>query len=149
MRLLPLLTLFALSLLAMPSPGSSQGIAQLMTGFREGGGWVSIPIEEGRGTFSTITLPTAAMSVAGCINVWSVHSGTWKIEAHEKVLGSVLSLDAEPGQGVPFEHDFGMTAQVDFAFRWSEPRDTTLYLWVGLGRSGRGPETACEPREPG
>ena len=128
-----------------PAPGSAQSITEFIAGLREGGGWIQIPIENRHGTFSTFTLPTAAMSVSGCVNVWYVHSGTWEIEARESVLGSVLRIEAEPGRGVPFEHDFGMTAQVDFDFRWSEPRDTTLFLWVGLDRTGAGAESVCDP----
>lgn len=131
--------------LTLPSPARGQAIAQVMSGIRDGGGWISIPIVEGHGTFSTVTLPTTALSLSGCVTVWSGHSGSWVIDAHERVLGSRLTIRAEPGVGVPFQHDFGMTAQVDFDFRWSEPRDTTLMLWVGL--DGRG-ETARDPCDP-
>jgi hypothetical protein len=85
------------------------------------------------------------MSIAGCVNVWWGHSGTWEIRAHERVLGSNLRIDAVPGEGVPFEHDFGMTAQVEIEFEWSEPRDTTLMLWVGLDPTLEAPEETCEP----
>ena len=108
-------------------------------------GWVGIPIEGGKGSFSSVTVPVGALSISGCVNVWWGHSGTWKIRAHESVLGSNLRIDAEPGVGVPFEHDFGMTAQVDVAFEWSEPRDTTLLLWIGLDPTLEAPESACEP----
>ena len=118
----------------------------MMMGMRNGGGWVGIPIAQGKGSFSTITLPTAAMSIAGCLNVWWGHSGSFEIRAHESVLGSNLRIQAEPGVGVPFEHDFGMTAQIDFEFEWSEPRDTTLMLWVGLDPTLEAPEEACEPQ---
>ena len=145
--------LIALIVLTVPAPvlaqatGPTAGIGQLLTGMRDGGGWVGIPIEGGRGVFSTTTLPTAALSVAGCVNVWWGHSGSWEILAHESVLGSNLRIQAEPGVGVPFEHDFGMTAQVDFEFHWSEPRDTTLMLWVGLDPTLESPEEACDPYE--
>ena len=115
-------------------------------GMQGGGGWVQIPIDSGKGSFRTITLPTAAMSVAGCVNVWPGHSGTFEIRAHESVLGSNLRMEAEPGVGVPFEHDFGMTAQVDIEFTWSEPRDTTLHLWVGIDPTLKAPEGACDPQ---
>jgi hypothetical protein len=146
---LRLLSILGMVALTVPTVVQAQGIAQIMSGMVQGGGWVSIPIDKGHGSFSSFTLPTAAMSVSGCVNVWFVHSGTWEIEARESVLGSVLRIDAEPGTGVPFEHDFGMTAQVDVDFKWSEPRDTTLYLWVGLDRTGEGAETVCEPPEGG
>ncbi len=145
--------LAALPVLAVTaSPEAAAGQAQggtdlrgLLSGLRNGGGWINVPIEDGLGSFSTGTLPTAAMSIAGCVNVWSGHSGTFEIRAHESVLGSNLRIEAEPGVGVPFEHDFGMTAQVDFAFEWSEPRDTTLILWIGIDPTLEAPEEACEP----
>ena len=137
-------------LAAGPANASAQsaegaGVGQILMGMSQGGGWVGIPISSGKGSFSTVTVPTAAMSVAGCVNVWWGHSGTWKIHAHESVLGSNLRIEAEPGVGVPFEHDFGMTAQVDIQFEWSEPRDTTLLLWIGLDPTLETPEAACEP----
>ena len=135
------------SLFALPATAGAQelGALDILSGIRNGGGWVSVPIEGGVGSFSTVTVPTAALSLAGCVNVWYGHSGSWEIEARESVLGSVLRISAEPGIGVPFEHDFGMQAQVDIDFRWSAPRDTTLMLWVGLDLAGEGGEQACDP----
>lgn len=132
-------------ILTAPSPAQGQGIAELFTSMRNGGGWVGIPIEKGRGSFRSAKLPVAALSIAGCVNVWYGHSGTWQIEARESVLGSVLRVTAQPGIGVPFDHDFGMQAQVDIDFRWSEPRDTTLMLWVGLDMARDGRVDPCEP----
>lgn len=140
------LLLLALGTLALPARAGAQVVSDVMAGIREGGGWVAIPIEDGRGTFSTVTLPTAGMTLDGCVNVWYGHSGTWSIEAHERLRDSVLTLDAEPGIGVPFSHQFGMRAQIDFDFRWSEARDTTLMLWVGVDFFGEGADAACEPQ---
>ena len=141
--------LFALVVLvAAPIRASAQnqaGVADVLSGLRSGGGWVAIPIVEGVGSFSTVTVPTMALSLAGCVNVWYGHSGSWDIEAHEQMLGSMLRIEAEPGVGVPFEHDFGLQAQVDIDFRWSEARDTTLLLWVGIDLAGEGGESVCEP----
>lgn len=135
-----------LLLLIGPAPAHGQGVADLLSSVRGGGGWVNIPIEKGRGNFNSARLPVAALSLVGCVNVWHGHSGTWQIEARERVLGSVLRMTAEPGVGVPFEHDFGMQAQLDVDFRWSEPRDTTLILWVGLDLARNGTTDPCEPR---
>ena len=135
-------------LIATPARASAQeqaGVADVLSGLRNGGGWVGIPIVEGEGSFSTVRVPTMALSVAGCVNVWYGHSGRWEIEAREQVLGSVLRIRAEPGIGVPFEHDFGMQAQVDIDFRWSEVRDTTLLLWIGIDLAGAGGASVCEP----
>ena len=144
----PSLVLVAAALIAAPAQASAQdqaGVTDVLSGLRSGGGWVGIPIVAGEGSFSTVRVPTMALSIAGCVNVWYGHSGSWEIEAREQVLGSVLRIDAEPGIGVPFEHDFGMQAQVDIDFRWSEPRDTTLMLWVGVDLAGEGGEAVCDP----
>jgi hypothetical protein len=135
-------------LIMAPARASAQdqaGVADVLSGLRSGGGWVGIPIVDGQGSFSTVRVPTMALSLAGCVNIWYGHSGSWEIEAREQMLGSVLRIEAEPGVGVPFEHDFGLQAQVDIDFRWSEPRDTTLLLWVGIDLAGEGSESVCEP----
>ena len=142
------LMLVSASVVISPSEGSAQDparIADVLAGLQGGGGWVNIPITRGEGSFSTVRVPTMALSVTGCVNVWHGHSGLWEIEAREQMLGSVLRLQAEPGVGVPFEHAFGMQAQVDIDFRWSEPRDTTLMLWVGIDLAGEGGEAVCQP----
>jgi len=129
-----------------PAPSGAQGVAGLMSAIRDGGGWVAVPIARGEGSFSTVRLPTARMTLSGCVNVWYGHSGSWTIEAHERVAEESLSIAADPGVGVPFSHDFGMQAQIDFAFRWSEPRDTTLLLWVGVDPDGEGGKPpVCQP----
>jgi hypothetical protein len=135
--------------LAAPQPSGAQKVADVMTGIRDGGGWIGVPIEAGHGTFSTVTLPTAGMTLKGCVTVWYGHSGRWEIEARERIADDVLRIAAEPGIGVPFSHEFGMRAQIDFDFRWSEARDTTLMLWVGLDLMGRDDGEACEPRYAG
>lgn len=118
----------------------------ILSGLQKGGGWVNVPIEEGRGSYSTVRLPTVRMTVDGCVNVWYGHTGTWTIHARDAVTDSTLVIDAEPGIGVPFSHTFGMQAQIDFDFRWSEPRDTTLLLWVGVDLDRRDAESAvCYP----
>ncbi len=147
-RRLALAALTALLSLVAPAAARAQ-LGDVMMGVSRGGGWVGVPIVAGRGSYSTPRLPTAAMSIAGCVNVWGGHSGTWEIRAHESVLGSNLRIQATPGRGVPFAHDFGMTAQVDIEFEWSEPRDTTLMLWVGLDPTLEAPEETCEPAEEG
>ena len=113
---------------------------------KDGGLWVTIPILAGEGTISTARVPAMALGITGCVNVWHGHSGSWQIEAHEKVRGSVLKIEAQPGLGVSFEHDFGMQAQVDVKFSWSEARDTTLMLWVGVALAGANNESLCQPK---
>ena len=137
--------LFTAATLAVPVGLSGQGVGEMMSTLRAGGTWVTIPIVAGEGTYSTTTIPTATMTLNGCLNVWPGHSGSWEIDAVEKVQGASLEIEAEPGVGVPFRHQFGMTAQLDFDFRWSEARDTTLYIWVGVDMSGSGDASICEP----
>jgi hypothetical protein len=47
---------------------------------------------------------------------------------------------------VRFAHEFGLRSQIEFDFQWSEPRDTTLFLWVGVDRADDGPDEACKPK---
>lgn len=139
-----ILALLSLAMVAIPTALVSQEAGEVLAGLRNGGGWVSVPIEGGRGSASTGTLPSVGMTVAGCLNIWGGHSGDWEIRARDTLTDSTLVVRAVPGVGVPFSHTFGMKAQVDFDFRWSEPRDTTLLMWVGLA-VGRTSEEACQP----
>lgn len=133
-------------LLAAPMGAHAQTVSNILSGMRDGGGWVGIPIEGGEGSYSTVRLPTARMTLDGCVHVWYGHSGKWTIEARDSITESTLVIAAEPGVGVPFSHKFGMRAKIDFDFRWSEPRDTTLLLWVGVDLDGEGGDPpVCDP----
>ena len=123
----------------------------VMSGIRAGGGWVGIPIRNGHGSFSTVRVPTLGLTIGGCLVVAPQHSGRWEITARENVMDTALSVAAEPGVGVTFEHTFGLQAQIDFDFRWSESADTTLMLWVGVRLDTTRAEEACTPvyGEPG
>jgi len=143
------LGLAMITLLSAPTSSSAQErseTANVLSVLKDGGLWVTIPILAGEGTISTARVPAMALGITGCVNVWHGHSGSWQIEAHEKVRGSVLKIEAQPGLGVSFEHDFGMQAQVDVKFSWSEARDTTLMLWVGVALAGANNESLCQPK---
>ena len=143
------LGLTMITLLSAPTSSSAQERSEttnVLSVLKDGGLWVTIPILAGEGTISTTRVPVMALGITGCVNVWHGHSGSWQIEAHEKVRGSVLRIEAQPGLGVPFEHDFGMQAQVDVKFSWSEARDTTLMLWVGVALAGANNESLCQPK---
>ena len=146
MRLVPV----TFALLALMVVGQSevraQGVQELLAAIRNGGGWVSVPIVGGRGTANTVTLPTMGLNLTGCVNVWAGHTGEWEIRARDLVDQASLRMTSAPGQGVRFEHEFGLRSQLEFEFHWSEPRDTTLYLWVGVDRADDGPEEACTPK---
>lgn len=140
MRIIALLALASLA----PAAVAAQEAADIMDGLRQGGGWVRVPIQAGAGSARTMTLPSVGMTLAGCLNVWGGHSGSWEIRARDNVSAAELVVEAQPGVGVPFSHTFGFQAQVDFDFRWSEARDTTLLMWVGLA-VGRSVREACTP----
>ena len=133
-------------LLTATDSAEAQSLTDVTTSIRDGGGWVAMAIEGGEGSYSSVRLPTLNLKLNGCVTVWDELSGSWEIEATETVPGTKLLLSAEPGVGVPFSHQFGMQAQVDVSFRWSEPGDTTLLLWVGLTGDVDGVDAVCEPR---
>jgi len=124
----------------------AQSVQEVLANIRNGGGWVSVPIVSGHGTASTVTLPTMGLDLKGCVHVWAGHSGRWEIRARDTVDQATLRVMSTPGEGVRFAHEFGLRSQLEFEFHWSEPRDTTLYLWVGLDREDDGPDEACTPK---
>lgn len=142
-------SLLLVAVMAGPTEGRAQaisGIQEVMATIRKGGGWVTVPIEGGHGTISTTLLPTMGLTLAGCVNVWGGHSGRWQIRARDTIAEDSLTVASVPGRGVPFEHAFGLRSQIEFDFEWSEPRDTTLFLWVGLDREDDAPGESCRPK---
>ena len=138
----PTLVLLAASFLGAPNAVSGQVVADVMGIVRDGGGWVGVPITAGAGSYTSGVIPSMGMSINGCVQVAPEHSGAWVIQARDRYSAEELLIEALPGVGVPFSHSFGLQTQVDFQIRWSEKRDTTLVLWVGLalGRDG----ASCE-----
>jgi hypothetical protein len=139
--------LIPLTVLAFAAPCGleAQPLDNVMSAIRDGGGWVSIPIERGRGSASTATIPTMGLTLNGCVRVWDGHTGRWEIRARESVNQGALTVRALPGQGVPFSHTFGFRSQLEVDIIWSEPRDTTLFLWVGV-RGADATRDACVPK---
>jgi hypothetical protein len=129
----------------LPSSVGAQSVGELMASMQRGGGWVSVPIKNGTGHVSTATLPTVGLTVAGCIHVWGGHTGRWDIRARDALGSGRLQMQAGAGESVPFTYTAGMRSQLEVDFSWSEPRDTTLYLWVGLARPNQDPQSTCEP----
>ena len=140
-----ILTLGLLGLAGSSDALSSQNVAELLASIRNGGGWVGIPIESGRGTLKTGVLPTIGIRISGCAQVWIGHSGHWDIRARDTQGEGLLEMSTPGGVGVPFTYTTGFTAQLDVDVEWSEPRDTTLLLWVGLEGPGREGPAVCEP----
>jgi hypothetical protein len=131
----------------VPASAGAQTVADLLASVQRGGGWVSVPIVNGAGRVSTATVPTVGLTVAGCVHVWDGHSGHWDIEARDSYGSGHLEMSARGGESVPFRYAAGMRSQLEIDFRWSEPRDTTLFLWVGLARPNQAPEATCRPVE--
>jgi len=139
-----LLALFVVPF-ASPSSAQAQSVGELMASMQRGGGWVSVPIENGTGRVSTATLPTVGLTVAGCVHVWAGHTGRWDIRARDALGKGQLSMEAGAGESVPFTYTAGMRSKLEIDFSWSEARDTTLFLWVGLARANQDPASTCEP----
>ncbi|MEX2466442.1 MAG: hypothetical protein WD995_06000 [Gemmatimonadota bacterium] len=142
---LPLLLAAFIALFASPSSAQAQSVGELMASMQRGGGWVSVPIENGTGHVSTATLPTVGLTVAGCVHVWAGHTGRWDIQARDALGAGRLQMEAGAGESVPFTYTAGMRSQLEVDFSWSEARDTTLFLWVGLARPNQDPASTCEP----
>ncbi|MDZ7778757.1 MAG: hypothetical protein U5R14_02325 [Gemmatimonadota bacterium] len=140
-----LTSLLVAGLTLIPAPGAAQTVQDLLASVERGGGWVSVPIRSGTGHVSTVTVPTVGVTVAGCVHVWRGHSGRWDIDARDALGPGRLEVSADAGESVPFTYTAGMRSKLEIDFKWSEPRDTTLYLWVGLARPKQDPEETCEP----
>lgn len=144
MRMFRATAVLALILSSFAAPVAAQGPGELLRTIRQGGGWVSIPIRAGEGSLRTDTVPTLGVTLAGCLNVWGGHSGEWTIQARDPVNGGSLDATAVPGEGVPFSYRTGLRSLLDVEVRWSEPRDTTLLVWIGLEGVVR-ERDACAP----
>ncbi|MDH5589287.1 MAG: hypothetical protein OEZ65_09430 [Gemmatimonadota bacterium] len=146
MRFTSLVTICAV-LPCVARPVLAQTPADLMEAVRVGGGWISVPIVAGVGQTRTVPLPTFGLTLSGCVQVWGGHSGDWRIEARDTHGDGTLDLHLAPGESAPFSYRAGMSAQLEVRYQWSERRDTTLLLWVGLASQGSSEhDGACEPR---
>lgn len=121
--------------LATPSPADGQ-IFQLLQAVNNGGSWIRLPVEAGQATYRSPVFPLAGLAVDGCLKVWERHSGSWTIRAHDTMGDDRLDVTATPGEAVTFAYKAGIQAQLDVAIEWSEPADTTLFIWVGVAAAG-------------
>ena len=138
----------ALFLSLLLSAGPAQGqIANLFRVVGDGGSWIKLEVEKGRMTRKTSVLPLAGMKVNGCFRIWDRHSGAWTVRAEDALGDAKLDVTAKPGEPVRFEYQAGLTARFDFEIEWSEPRDTTLFIWVGLApaNSKKKERDICQP----
>lgn len=143
-NVVPILLLALSTALVLPNSAQGQS-GDLLRSIRQGGGWVAIPIAEGSGTMQSTVVPTLGLTLSGCVQVWPGHSGEWTLEARDPVNDGKLDVTTTPGRGVPFSYRTGARSQVDLQVRWSERRDTTLLLWVGLEGLSRDDRDACTP----
>ncbi|MEQ9399084.1 MAG: hypothetical protein RJQ04_07915 [Longimicrobiales bacterium] len=143
---LRILAVAALTGVACTTPGAAgaQSLPEFLGAVRQGGGWITLPIEKGTGKLLTRPLPTGGLSLNGCLEIWHGHSGAFDVRIEDTYGNGRLVTLARPAQDVPFTYDTGAWAQLDVNVRWSEPRDTTLVVWVGLGRAS-GERDPCEP----
>lgn len=131
----------------LPSGAGAQGIADVLEAVRVGGGWITIPIRNGRATLTTVALPSAGRTLKGCMEIWPGHSGSWRLKVIDTYGNGRIEAEARPADDIPFTYTTGMLAQLEVDVRWSEPRDTTLMVWVGL-ESPRRERNPCEPVYP-
>lgn len=132
-RVGPLFLLLVAAACLCPRPAAAQSFSELLNVIRRGGGWIAVPVDDGRGTLQSASVPTGGLRMEGCARVWSGHSGSWRVRAEDVVSERVLEATMDPGEAVTFEHEAGSRARIRLDVSWSEPRDTTFLLWVGLG----------------
>jgi len=100
---------------------------------------------KGRGTLTSAPLPTAGLTLSGCMQVYAGMSGRWDLRAEDTLGEGRLEATVVGGEAVPFRYRTGPRAQIRVEARWSEPRDTTLLVWVGLESSKGGGRDPCTP----
>lgn len=117
--------------LALPAPAEGQ-IAQVLKAVNSGGSWIQLPVEAGRASYRSSAFPLAGMAFDGCVRIWERHSGSWTISARDAMGDARLDVTTAPGEPVRFDYKAGFQAQLEVDVEWSEPRDTTLFVWVGV-----------------
>jgi hypothetical protein len=119
-----------------PSAVQAQTMDQLLRVMQEGGAWLALEIDEGRGSYTGVAVPTMGMNLQGFFQVADVHRGGWSIQVADLVRDPsgepVIDVTVEPGERRQFAYDTGATVQVQVDVTWSEPADTVLWVWVGL-----------------
>ena len=151
-RLLLALTGFAIT---MPATAAEAQLLEAMKALSEGGRWLNLPVHDGKAEIRGPLVPLAGVAVDGCFVVWRHHSGEWTVHAKDERSGQAIDTVAIPGSPVRFAYKAGFTARFSVEVEWSEPRDTTLFVWVGVSRARRGSsddgaegdgEDICTPR---
>ena len=143
--------LLAVAVWFSPAPAQGQ-IVQLLKAVGNGGSWINLPVKEGRASVRSPVLPLAGLSINGCLHVWRRHSGSWTIRAEDSVGGQELEAKLVPGTPLKFDYKAGFQAQLNLEVEWSELRDTTLFMWVGIERAKKRKKDderdICQPPPP-
>ena len=129
---------------ASPQALRAQTLGDVLDAMRMGGGWVRIPVEAGRGNLTTVTMPAAGRNLEGCLEIWYGHTGQWSLRVEDTFGNGSLEVDAIPAQDIPFTYEPGPLARLAVDVEWSERRDTTLLVWVGLTMASA-ERDPCEP----
>ena len=145
MRAFATIIAFLVLHLALPGQAQAQGLLDLLQSIRQGGGWVSIPVTGGEGSLRTVELPVGGLSLSGCAQVWVGNSGRWQLRAVDTLGDEELDVSVVPGESTPFSYSPGARSQLQVDVTWSEPRDTTLFLWIGLETPMTGERDPCKP----
>lgn len=131
----------------LPAAPAQGQLVQLLKAIGDGGSWISLPVEKGVASLRSPVVPLAGMALNGCLHVWSGHSGTWTVRAKDTMGDEKLEVVAEPGKPVRFDYRGGLRAQLDLNVQWSEPRDTTLFMWIGVARGKKEEDEEDEEKE--
>ena len=129
------LTGFALT---VPATAAEAQLVEAMKALSEGGSWLNLPVRNGKAALRGPLVPLAGLAVDGCLVVWRRHSGEWTIHAKDERSGQAIDTVVIPGTPVRFAYKAGGTARFSVEIEWSEPRDTTLFVWLGASRVRRG-----------
>ena len=121
----------SLALLCGAKPAEAQ-VLGLLRAINDGGSWIKLPVEEGRAEYRSPVFPVAGMAVKGCVKIWDGNPGSWTLRARDLLGDEKLEVTTDSDKPVRFDYKGGLQAQLDLVAEWSEPGDTTLYIWVGV-----------------
>lgn len=139
------LAVLASCLLAV-APESAEGqLARLLQAIKDGGGWARFSVENGRGGYRSAVVPVAGLSLEGCFQVVQPTTGTWTLTARDMLGDGRIEATVGAGESVRFSYEAGFRTRLDVVVEWSEPRDTTLVVWIGLDTLAGDERDACEP----
>ena len=139
--------LACLALIFAPARAGAQ-VSQLLRAISDGGSWIRLPVEKGRAEYRSPVLPVAGLTVRGCVKIWDGNPGSWTLRARDLLGDAELDVTTESQEPVKFDYQGGFRAQLDVVVEWSEPGDTTLYLWIGVSRpeeEDAGERDICQP----